>query len=271
MEPNHPPQTKKVTMSVPTSNRFWRMMTDSGFSPPVANPTPSVIIAEAFLDLTNHVQALTGMVQTIVPYLPQLIQSIIPQSAPLTTPLGWSLLRSQIRKISPRERRHNSRCHSRDSTQASPDLDTLSYDSTESSREQVRQVHQRLDKVQKEVLKSKEEFEENSKGGSLFTLEIQDKPLSANFRLPSLELYDGSCDPTEYVVTFHAQMTLYDTSDTLMCRAFPTTLRGSTRTWYSRLKPASISSFDLLTKEFELNFLASARPKPTPTSLFWLA
>ncbi|RWW04167.1 hypothetical protein GW17_00032627 [Ensete ventricosum] len=83
------------------------MMTDSGFSPPVANPTPSVIIAEAFLDLTNQVQALTGMVQTIVPYLSQLIQSIIPQSAPLTTPLGWSLLRSQIRKISSRERRHN--------------------------------------------------------------------------------------------------------------------------------------------------------------------
>ncbi|RRT40765.1 hypothetical protein B296_00035261 [Ensete ventricosum] len=118
-----------------------------------------------------------------------------------------------------------SRCHSRDSTQASPDLDTLSYDSTESYREQVRQVHQRLDKVQKEVLKSKEELEENSKGGSLFTPKIQDKPLSANFRLPSLELYDGSCDPTEYVVTFHAQMALYDTSDALMCRAFPTTLR----------------------------------------------
>ncbi|RWW82400.1 hypothetical protein BHE74_00009123 [Ensete ventricosum] len=50
------------------------------------------------------------------------------------------------------------------------------------------QVHQRLDEVQKEVLKSKEEFGESSKGGSPFTPEIQDKPLSANFRLPSLEL-----------------------------------------------------------------------------------
>ncbi|RRT49063.1 hypothetical protein B296_00035235, partial [Ensete ventricosum] len=36
-------------------------------------------------------------------------------------------------------------CHSRDPIQTSPDLDTLSSDSTDSLREQVRQVHQRLD------------------------------------------------------------------------------------------------------------------------------
>ncbi|RZR80892.1 hypothetical protein BHM03_00007000 [Ensete ventricosum] len=40
-----------------------------------------------------------------------------------------------------------SRSHSHDPAQASPDLDTLSSDSADSLREQVRQVHQRLDEV----------------------------------------------------------------------------------------------------------------------------
>ncbi|RWW37533.1 hypothetical protein BHE74_00057337 [Ensete ventricosum] len=85
-----------------------------------------------------------------------------------------------------------------------PDLDTLLSDSVDSLKEQVCQVHQRLDEVQKEVLKSKGEVGESSKGGSPFTPEIQDKPLPANFRLPALELYDDSYDPAEHVATFRA-------------------------------------------------------------------
>ncbi|KAJ8514059.1 hypothetical protein OPV22_004493 [Ensete ventricosum] len=63
-------------------------------------------------------------------------------------------------------------------------------------------------------------------------------------------------------------MALYDTSEALMCRTFPTTLRGSARTWYSRLKPASIPSFDLLAREFELNFLGMAQGSDEPLSQF---
>ncbi|RZR91968.1 hypothetical protein BHM03_00020168 [Ensete ventricosum] len=132
-------------------------------------------------------------------------------------------------------------------------------------------VHQRLDEVQKEVLRSRVEVGESSKGGSPFTPEIQAKPLPTTFRLSALEPYEGTSDPTEHIAAFRAQMALYDTSDALMCRAFPTTLRGPTRIWYSRLKPASIPSFDLLVKEFELNLLTSARPKPTTASLLGMA
>ncbi|RWW40013.1 hypothetical protein BHE74_00054602 [Ensete ventricosum] len=84
-EPNHSQPTEEVTIAAPTPNRFWRMMTDLGFPSLASNPTPFVVTAKAFLGLTNQVQALVGMVQTIVSYLPQLIQSATQQSAPPMT------------------------------------------------------------------------------------------------------------------------------------------------------------------------------------------
>ncbi|RWW70680.1 hypothetical protein BHE74_00021636 [Ensete ventricosum] len=135
----------------------------------------------------------------------------------------------------------------------------------------LRRVNKQLDEVQKEVTKSKEETSESSKRGSPFVPEIQDKPISTSFRLPALESYDGNSDPTEHVAAFRAQIALYDSSDALMCRVFPTTLRGPTRMWYSQLSRASIFSFDQLVRELEQYFLASARPKPTVTSHLGIA
>ncbi|RZS26001.1 hypothetical protein BHM03_00059290 [Ensete ventricosum] len=196
------------------------MLTDLGFSPPITNPEPPIVTTEAFISLTHQVQALAGMVQTIMPYLSQLIQSITSQQpTPQEVPLQVESPATLIREDQPDQEGLQcpmvevwsdssaaisiwSLCRSRDSAQASLDLDTLSSDSTDSLREQVRQVHQRPDEIQKEFHKSKEEFEKSSKCGSPFTPEIQDEPLPANFILPSLELYDSSCDPTEHVATF---------------------------------------------------------------------
>ncbi|RWW00421.1 hypothetical protein GW17_00036619 [Ensete ventricosum] len=123
-----------------------------------------------------------------------------------------------------------SQSRSCDPIQIGPDFDTISSYTADFLGEQVCQVHQRLDEVQKEVLKSRGEIGESSKGGSPFTPEIQGKPLPANFRLSTFEPYDGSSDLIEHIAAFCAQMALYDTSDVLMCRAFPTTLRGPART-----------------------------------------
>ncbi|RRT31259.1 hypothetical protein B296_00049413 [Ensete ventricosum] len=133
---------------------------------------------------------------------------------------------------------------SRDDMRLPPEPDVVSLDSTNSVREQLCQVNQRIDEVQRDFVRSKEEVGETTKGGSPFALEILDKPIPSSFRLPALEPYDGSTDPTEHVAAFRAQMALYDTSDALMCRTFPTTLRGSAQMWYSRIKPFFISSFD---------------------------
>ncbi|RRT31346.1 hypothetical protein B296_00053695 [Ensete ventricosum] len=183
------------------------------------------------------------MVQTIVPYLPQLVHSTAHRSAPSAAPpraespatpnrgVPPEVEPSQpqvveTRTASPTLTPARSQSRSYNPVPTEPDFDTLSTNTADSLREQVRRVHQRLDEVQKEVLKSRGEVGESSKGGSPFTPEIQAKPLPATFRLPALEPYDGSDDPTEHIVAFRAQMTLYDTSDVLMCRAFRLPLEG---------------------------------------------
>ncbi|RRT33012.1 hypothetical protein B296_00044513 [Ensete ventricosum] len=63
---DHPRPTEEATTAVPTPNHFWRMMTDPGFPSPVSNLALFVVMAEDFLGLTSQVQALAGMVQTII-------------------------------------------------------------------------------------------------------------------------------------------------------------------------------------------------------------
>ncbi|RWV81551.1 hypothetical protein GW17_00057014 [Ensete ventricosum] len=58
---------------------------------------------------------------------------------------------------------------------------------------------------------SKEELGESSTGGSPFIPEVLDKSIPHNFRLLTLEAYDGSSDLTEHIMAFRAQMALYET------------------------------------------------------------
>ena len=43
--------------------------------------------------------------------------------------------------------------------------------------------------------------------------------------------------------------------DEIMCRAFPTTLKGFTRVWFSKLTPNSISTFKELSTQFASHFI----------------
>ncbi|RWV84340.1 hypothetical protein BHE74_00051947 [Ensete ventricosum] len=197
----------------PMPNHYWRLFNGSGFSLPMVNLGQTVVTAEGFLCLTRQVRTLAGMMQNVVPYILQLMQSLAPQQL-----IPQPTLQSES--------------HPRNVIRTPPKLDTLllGFDYV---RKQLRQVNQRLDEVQKEFLKSKEELDESYKGGSPFVSEIQDRSILANFRLPSLESYDNSSDPSKYIAAFRTQMALYDTADAFMCRVFQTTLKRPTRMWYT--------------------------------------
>ena len=64
---------------------------------------------------------------------------------------------------------------------------------------------------------------------SPFTTSITSFPLSSKFHMLQVESYDGFKDPLDYLEFFKSLMHLQGMVDKIMCRTFPTTLKGLTR------------------------------------------
>ena len=78
---------------------------------------------------------------------------------------------------------------------------------------------------------------------SPFTTSVNSFPLLQKFRMPQIESYDGAKNPLSHLETFKTLMHLQGLADEIMCRAFPTMLKGLVRICFSRLSPNSISTF----------------------------
>lgn len=84
-------------------------------------------------------------------------------------------------------------------------------------------------------------------------------PLPTKFKVPQINLYDGSKDPIDYLENFKAHMTLHSFPEEVACRAFPLTLKRIAQGWFGTLRPRSIGSFEELAKQFLTWFMASRR------------
>ncbi|XP_077251921.1 uncharacterized protein LOC143891169 [Tasmannia lanceolata] len=103
-----------------------------------------------------------------------------------------------------------------------------------------------------------------------FTDNVMSVPAPKGFKMPLVPQYDGTTDPVDHLETFRTMMLLHDASYGFLCRAFPTTLTGATRDWYSRIKLNSISNFDDFGDDLVRHFMSSRRPRNTTMSLMAL-
>ena len=92
---------------------------------------------------------------------------------------------------------------------------------------------------------------------STFIASITSHPLPSKYKMPTLDLYAGTCDPCDHIATFKTTMHLQGVPDESMCRAFPTTLKGPARVWFGKLPPNAITSFQELSKLFVNNFVGA--------------
>ena len=94
---------------------------------------------------------------------------------------------------------------------------------------------------------------------SPFTTSINDHPLPPKFKMPSLDSYDGTRNPFDHITTFKTTMYLQGVSDEIMCKVFPTTLKGPTRVWFNKIPSNIVNSFEELSKLFVNNFIGGQR------------
>ena len=102
---------------------------------------------------------------------------------------------------------------------------------------------------------------------SPFTASIISFPFLPKFHMSQVESYNGSKDLPDYLESFKTMMHLQGVADEIMCRAFPTTLKGSTKIWFSRLIPNSISTFKELSAQFASHFIGGQRYKKSTACL----
>ena len=101
----------------------------------------------------------------------------------------------------------------------------------------------------------------------LFTASITSHPLPSKFKMPTLDSYDGMRDPCDHIATVKTTMHLLGVLDEIMCKTFPTTLKGRTRVWFGKLPPNTITSFQELSKLFVNNFVGGQMHKCSSSSL----
>ena len=73
---------------------------------------------------------------------------------------------------------------------------------------------------------------------------------------PPIKPYDGKGDPESHLDQYAAYMCLRDAPDAAWCRAFPVTLTGVAQTWFQKLTPGSVGSFEELKARFLAQFIS---------------
>ncbi|XP_020203550.1 uncharacterized protein LOC109789096 [Cajanus cajan] len=109
--------------------------------------------------------------------------------------------------------------------------------------------------------------QQRRQGRTPFTPDIAGARFPDNWKNLTLEKYDGTADPEEHLDAFVTQGGLYTDDDAILCKVFPTSLKGPAFNWFTRLPPGSVDSFTSLSSRFVIQFTTSRPHQLTSIAL----
>ena len=91
--------------------------------------------------------------------------------------------------------------------------------------------------------------------------------IPGQLRLPKVNLFDGTGDPTDHLGIYSSWACAYGYSDAIKCRLLDTTLAGEAGRWRYRLPANSIASWQDLRAKLASQFLGGRRHLKNSTYL----
>ncbi|XP_026416484.1 uncharacterized protein LOC113311912 [Papaver somniferum] len=79
--------------------------------------------------------------------------------------------------------------------------------------------------------------------------------------IPAFECYDGSNDPASHLRYYNRTMARWERDDVVLCKYFPSSLKGSALSWFNNLPPNSIDSYNRLTEVFLETYIYAGMDK----------
>jgi hypothetical protein len=85
--------------------------------------------------------------------------------------------------------------------------------------------------------------------------ELQAIPWPQSYKPPQLPMYDGHSDPKQFLISYEATISSYGGNAAVMAKSFVMAVQNIAQTWYSSLRPGTITSWqklkDMLVTSFQ--------------------
>ena len=139
----------------------------------------------------------------------------------------------------------------------------------ETNSDLLREMRKEMDELRNAIREKKDQSLDRivRKTDSPFTVVVQECLVRSKFRLPQLEPFDGLKDPLDHLNTFKTTLGLQQPPNKILCRSFPTNLKGAAWEWFNKLPTSSIDNFEQLSGSFVCHFVGGQRPKRTANHL----
>jgi len=103
---------------------------------------------------------------------------------------------------------------------------------------------------------------------SPLSAELQATPWPSSYKPPQLPMFDGHSDPKQFLMSYEATVSSYGGNAAVMAKSFVMAVRSVAQTWYSSLRPGTITSWQKL-KDMLLTSFQGFQTKPvTAQALF---